>query len=69
MLANLMLASKPRVCPMSLLKIFLSLPSATHWWATCFQPMFEMYSAFEVFIPNKNYSLHFLTWQRSHGAL
>lgn len=70
MIANLMLASKPRICPMSFLKIFFSLPSAAHWCPPCLQPLcFEVYSAFEVFIPNQNYSLQFLTWQRSHGAL
>ena len=38
MLANVMFASKPRIRPTSLRKIFFSLPSAAHWWPTRFQP-------------------------------
>lgn len=52
MLANLMLASEPRACPLSLLKIFFSLRLLQHIGGLlASSPVFEVYSAFEVFIP------------------
>lgn len=38
MIGNIVVASKPRICPMSLRKIFFSLPSAAPWCPSCFQP-------------------------------
>lgn len=65
MLANLMLASKPSISQCLVFSAFCSTLVAHLLPAPCF----EVYSAFQEFIPNKTDSLQFLSWQGSHGAL